>query len=144
MYSKTFTNHPKQNTHFYSGDRIVRTRDEKTGTFKWETCPMNGHNDAAGSWVFAMDDGEKVYLSGYIHDNFPWRIPNRYRVDFAAMRSDPAINEEDFRDMVPDEDDENDEVINQICDLLDQVVMTNCSQEEYNNVVEKLAAMVRK
>ncbi len=78
-YYKTFTNHPKQKTQFQGNDRVVRIKDGKPGTFKWEPCPMNGHNDAAGAWVFEMDDGEKVYLVGRGQFNFPWRIPNRFR-----------------------------------------------------------------
>lgn len=77
--SRSFANHPKQNFDLVDGLRVARIKDGKKATFKWRPCPMNGHNDNAGSWVFEMDDGEVIYLNGYIYDSYPWRIPNRFR-----------------------------------------------------------------
>ena len=76
---RTFNNHRKQKHYFSHGDRVVQIKDGESGVFCWESCPMNGHNDSAGSWGFTLDNGERIYLTGYVADTFPWRIPNRFQ-----------------------------------------------------------------
>ena len=142
---KPFNNHPKQTFQLVDGQRVARIKDDKKATFKWLPCPMNGHNDTAGSWVFEMDDGEVVYLSGYIYDSYPWRIPNRFRklgpyeliadrveakkAELAAEQWEPTTLQEDYD-------------CARICDLLDMIVDEKVKTEDYNFVVERLMAMV--
>jgi hypothetical protein len=147
-YYKTFNNHPRQATQFQGNDRVVRLRDGEMGCFQWESCPMNGHNDAAGAWIFEMDCGEKVYLNGSGHNNFPWRIPNRFRhaigaevgvdpddapIDFdyppgAFARTEPFNSAEDANARV--------------CELVDMIVDDKATTEDYNYVVQELLEMI--
>ena len=106
--NKTFANHPKQTTQFKEGDRVVRIKDGKEGTFKYERV--------SDSWKFEMDDGESLYLCGWAHANWPWRIPNRFNLKTDA-------NE-------------------RICELLDMIVEERVKTEDYNYVVEALTAMI--
>lgn len=135
---KLFANHPKQTSQFDRGDRVVRIKDGKLGTFTWRPCPGNGHNDTAGSWAFEMDDGEVVFLNGYIYDSYPWRIPNRFRhasYDELAMVQEvpaewePTTLQEDYDNAL-------------ICDLLDMIVDKKVKSEDYDYVVERLQAMM--
>jgi len=138
-YYKTFANHPNQNTQFQGNDRVVRIKDGKPGTFKWEPCPMNGHNDAAGAWMFEMDYGEKFYLNGSAHNNFPWRIPNRFRhATEAVVVAKPEVTKP--QQMNPGAE----QTVARICDLVDMVVRNEVTTEDYNYVVEELTAMVSK
>ena len=134
---KLFANHPKQTFQLVDGQRVARIKDDKKATFKWRPCPMNGHNDTAGSWAFEMDDGEVVYLSGYIYDSYPWRIPNRFRKlgpdelieDRVEAGWEPTTLQEDYNNAL-------------ICDLLDMIVDEKVKTEDYNFVVERLMALV--
>ena len=135
---KLFANHPKQTSQFQQGDRVVRIKDGKLGTFTWRPCPGNGHNDTAGSWAFEMDDGEVVFLNGYIYDSYPWRIPNRFRhasydelamVQEVPVEWEPTTLQEDYDNAL-------------ICDLLDMIVDKKVKSEDYDYVVERLQAMM--
>ena len=134
---KLFVNHPKQTFQLVDGQRVARIKDDKKATFKWRPCPMNGHNDTAGSWVFEMDDGEVVYLSGAMHDLYPWRIPNHFRKlgpdelieDRVEAGWEPTTLQEDYNNAL-------------ICDLLDMIVDEKVKTEDYNFVVERLMALV--
>jgi len=139
-YCKPFANHPKQTTQFQGNDRVARIKDGKLGALKWRPCPMNGHNDTAGGWAFEMDDGEVVNLNGYIHDTYPWRIPNRFMLatpGVLAMAGTPDVVELQEATLREDED-----KIAVVCDLLDMIVDDKVATEDYNYVVEALAAMV--
>jgi len=149
---KTFNNHPKQINLFVGGDRVLRIKDGELGTFKWEPSPMNGHNDAAGAWVFEMDYGEKIYLNGSTHNNFPWRIPNRFRhavmvLSFHEAGVDPDDAPIDF-DYPPgafartEPFNSAEDANARICDLVDMIVDDKATTEDYNYVVEQLQAML--
>ena len=151
-YYKTFANHPKQIVQFQQDRRVARVKDGKLGTFKWQPCPMNGHNDAAGSWSFEMDDGEVVYLNGYIHDTYPWRIPNRYRhatgaeliaAAFEAKEAEMAAELEAAKaEMAMSHTDIEDDLVNRICDLVDMIVDDRVKTDDYNYVVAQLEEMM--
>ena len=142
---KLFANHPKQTFQLVDGQRVARIKDGKLGTFTWRPCPGNGHNDTAGSWAFEMDDGEVVFLNGYIYDSYPWRIPNRFRklgpyeliadsieakkAEIAAEQWEPTTLQEDYDNAL-------------ICDLLDMIVDKKVKSEDYDYVVERLQAMM--
>ena len=133
---KIFANHPKQIVKFQQDRRVARIKDGKLGTFKWRPCPGNGHNDTAGSWAFEMDDGEVVFLNGYTHDTYPWRIPNRFR---HATDGELMMVQEVPVEWEPTIADYNTALI---CDLLDMIVDENVKTEDYNYVVERLQAML--
>jgi len=165
VYYKTFNNHPNQVTQFQGNDRVARIKDGKLGTFKWQSCPMNGHNDNAGSWAFEMDDGEEIYLNGYIYDSYPWRIPNRFRklnpeellgevigVDWAVAEAqkagvgpDDAPIDFDYPPgafAVTEPFNSAEDANARICDLVDMIVDDKAATEDYNYVVEQLQAML--
>lgn len=151
--SRSFANHPKQNFDLVDGQRVARIKDGKKATFKWSPCLMNGHNDNAGSWAFEMDDGEVIYLNGYIYDSYPWRIPNRFRklgpyeLMQEAIEADNAAAQRNMEvaaaQLAASEEEERAyKVQARICDLLDMIVDEKVKSEDYNYVVEQLEAMI--
>ena len=150
-YNKRPVRHEKQNYEFHDGDSVFRASDGAKGVFVWEWCPMNGHNDAAGAWMFRLDNGEKIYLNGSYHEKYPWRIPNRFfphgRLDEDCFASDPDDAPIDF-DYPPgafartEPFNSAEDANARICDLLDMIVDEKIKTEDYNYVVEQLQEMM--